>query len=318
MGPISSTLNGMRRRLTLFLSLALLVAPSVWGQTAQQDPDEPATIKARVEVVNILATVRDKKGRYVSDLTRDDFDIYEDGVKQNLEFFHFESGEDAQPLTIVLAIDTSGSVKEKLRFEQLAATEFLRKTLRENKDMAAIMQFDSDLWMVQDFTFDLDALSQAILDIRAGGATKLYDAIYTATEDMLAQEVGRRVLVVLSDGADTQSAVSEDEAIRVAQSRDVLIYGIGVRSRIGDSDFGKLKDFANATGGLFFKSKTDLGRLLEVFSEINQEIKNQFSLGYVSTNQKKDGSFRRIEVRVKRSGLKVTHRKGYYAGEPTS
>lgn len=298
------------------LILAAFLSPPLFPQTEDQ---APPLIKARVEVVNVLATVRDKKGRYVSDLTKADFDVYEDGVKQNIEFFNYESGEESQPLTIVLAIDTSGSVKSKLRFEQLAANDFLSETLRENKDMAAIVQFDSELGLVQDFSFDLETLTEAIFDLRAGGATKLYDAIYAATEDLLAHEVGRRVLVILSDGADTQSSVSDDEAIRVAQQRDVLIYGIGVRSRGADSDFGKLKDFAEATGGLFFKSKSDLNRLREAFERINREIKNQFSIGYVSTNPRRDGSFRKIEVRVKRRGLKVTHRKGYYAdAEPTS
>ncbi len=281
-----------------------------------QDSDQPI-IRAEVEVVNILATVRDRRGNYVSDLKREDFDIYEDGVLQRLEYFSYESGDDAQPLTIVLLIDTSGSVKDKLRFEQMAATEFLSKTLRENKDMAAVIQFDSEINLIQDFTYDFDVLNKAILDIRAGGATKLYDAIFLAVEELLAREVGRKVLVILSDGADTQSIVREQESIRAAQREDALIYGIGVRSRAG-ADFDKLRKFATATGGLFFKSKADLGRLREVFDQINQEIKNQFSLGYVSSNPRRNGEFRQIEVRVKRRGLKVTHRKGYYASEPTS
>lgn len=303
------------------LVFALLAAPGLWF--VQEPPagsaQEPTpTIKARVEVVNILATVRDKKGHYVGDLTAEDFDVYEDGVKQQIQFFNYESGADAQPLTIVLALDTSGSVKEKLDFEQEAAMEFLRQTLRPNKDMAAVVMFDSELYLVQDFSFDLKTLEQAIQDIRAGGATKLYDAVFTISEDLLAYEVGRRVLVVLSDGADTQSAVLAEDAIRSAQRHDVLIYGIGVRTRGFDADFGKLEDFAKATGGLFFKSKTDLRRLREVFSQINKEIKNQFSLGYVSTNKTRDGGFRRVEVKVRRRGLKVTHRKGYYAEESTS
>lgn len=288
---------------------------------AQEDAPvaQPApTIKTRVEVVNILATVRDKKGRYVDDLKRDDFEVYEDGVRQKIDYFNFETGEDSQPLTIVLAIDSSSSVREKLRFEQLAAIEFLEKTLRPNKDIAAVMMFDDQLYLLQDFTFDLDLLSRAIMDIRPGGATKLYDAIVAVTEDLLSREVGRRVLVILSDGEDTTSVGSDDDAIRSAQRQDVLIFGIGVRSRVADSDFGKLEEFAKATGGLFFKSKSDLGRLKEVFASINQELENQFSLGYVSSNPARDGSFRRVEVRVKRNGLKVTHRKGYYAEEPTS
>ena len=280
-----------------------------------QEADLPL-IRAEVEVVNILATVRDKRGIYVGNLAKADFDVYEDGVKQNLDFFHYEAGDEAQPLTIVLLIDTSGSVKDKLLFEQQAASEFLSETLRKNKDMAAVIQFDSEINLIQDFTYDFSTLEEAILDIRAGGATKLYDAIFLAVDELLAHEVGRKVVVVLSDGEDTQSIVTDKDAIRAAQQQDVLIYGIGVRSQMG-SNFDKLRQFAGATGGLFFKSRADLRRLREAFAQINQEIKNQFSLGYVSTNRKHDGTFRQIEVRVKRRGLKVTHRKGYYASGPS-
>ncbi len=303
-------------RVMLWMLLATVTATAAAAQRSPQD-DVPV-IRADVEVVNILATVRDRKGRYVADLSRQDFDVYEDGVKQKIEYFNYESGEQAQPLTIVMLIDTSGSVKDKLRFEQQAASEFLQATLRENVDLAAVIQFDSEVNLVQDFTYDFKTLENAILDIRAGGATMLYDAVFLAVEDLLSGEVGRKVIVILSDGADTQSVITSDQAIRVAQNEDVLIYGIGVRSPGFDSNFDKIREFANSTGGLFFKSKASLQRLREVFAQINQEIKNQYSLGYIPSNPTRDGSFRRISVKVKRSGLKVTHRKGYYAGEPTS
>ncbi len=303
-------------RVMLWMLLATVTATAAAAQRSPQD-DVPV-IRADVEVVYILATVRDRKGRYVADLSRQDFDVYEDGVKQNIEYFNYESGEQAQPLTIVMLIDTSGSVKDKLRFEQQAASEFLQATLRENVDLAAVIQFDSEVNLVQDFTYDFKTLENAILDIRAGGATMLYDAVFLAVEDLLSGEVGRKVIVILSDGADTQSVITSDQAIRVAQNEDVLIYGIGVRSPGFDSNFDKIREFANSTGGLFFKSKASLQRLREVFAQINQEIKNQYSLGYIPSNPTRDGSFRRISVKVKRSGLKVTHRKGYYAGEPTS
>ncbi len=304
-------------RLLSTLLVCTLVWAALWAQT-RNPGDEVPVIRADVDVVNILATVRDKRGHYVADLDRDEFDVYEDGVKQKIEYFNYEAGEQAQPLTIVLLIDTSGSVKDKLRFEQQAAGEFLQSTLRKDVDLAAVVQFDSEVNLVQDFTYDYQRLEDSILEIRAGGATKLYDSIFLAVEDLLAGEVGRKVIVVLSDGADTQSVITSEQAIRVAQNQDVLIYGIGVRSAGYDSDFGKLKEFANATGGLFFKSKASLQRLRDAFEQINQEIKNQYSLGYISTNPRPDGSFRRISVRLKRSSLKVTHRKGYYAGGPTS
>ena len=296
-----------------------LIAAFLWSPLtgAGLTQDSPS-IRTSVDVVDILCTVQDRRSRYIGNLTRDDFEIYEDGVKQNIDFFHHETGEKARPLSVLMLVDTSGSVKDKLHFEQRAASEFLRQTLAQNKDMAAIVQFDSEINLAQDFTFDIPLLEEALLEIRAGGATKLYDAIWVGVTDLLSKEVGRRVLVILSDGADTQSMVEAKEAIQASQINDVVIYGIGVKSRRFDSDFGKLKKFARATGGRFYNSKANLKRLRQAFSQISKEIKNQYSLGYVSSNKKRDGSFRSVEVRIKRRGLKLNHREGYYAPVPSS
>ena len=295
-----------------FLSTFVILHLGLLGWVQDLKGQEPV-IRAIVDVVNVVCTVRDRHGNYTSHLKKEDFQLTEDKVGQQIEFFHNESGDDAQALTIVLLIDTSGSVKEKLAFEQMAASEFLKRTLRTNKDMAAIVQFDSDINLVQNFTYDHDLLSHAIVEMRAGGATKLYDAIWVAVKDLLGPEVGRKVIVILSDGADTQSIVSEQDAIRIAQEGDVVIYGIGVRSRRFHANFGKLKKFSESTGGVFFDSKANLKKLREAFDRINREIKNQYLLGYVSTNTRRDGSFRKIRVKVKGSGLKVNYRKGYYA-----
>ena len=279
-----------------------------------QDIPEAPLIRAHVDVVNILATVKNRRGHYVKDLNMYDFEIFEDKVRQRLEFFNYETGQGGISLTIVVLIDTSGSVKQELAFEQRAAIEFLRSTLREKKDLAAVVQFDSDVNLVQDFTFDLKQLESSIHSmIPPGGATKLYDAIVIATEDMLRHEVGRKVIVVLSDGADTQSFYNSKDAIKSAQDRDIIIFGIGVRNRASYSDFGQLREFAEATGGAFFKSQASLSRLREAFAKINEEITNQVSLGYVSTNIERNGTFRSIRVKVKRRGIKIRHRKGYYA-----
>ncbi len=284
-----------------------------------QDIPEAPLIRAHVDVVNVLATVKNRRGHYVKDLNIYDFEIFEDQVRQHLEFFNYETDQEGRSLTIVVLIDTSGSVKQELAFEQKAAIEFLRSTLREKKDLAAVVQFDSDVNLVQDFTFDLEKLESSIHNmIPPGGATKLYDAIVIATDDMLRHEVGRKVIVVLSDGADTQSFYSSKDAIKSAQDRDIIIFGIGVRNRESYSDFGQLRKFAEATGGTFFKSRASLSRLREAFAKINQEIKNQVSLGYVPTNIKRDSTFRSIRVKVKRRGVKVRHRKGYYAPEEDS
>lgn len=299
----------------------VLIMITLLGQTGfagqnWQEQDSPV-FRTEVDVVNILCTVR-RDDRYLTNLSREDFEIYEDGVKQELRYFALESGADAQPLNIVLMVDTSGSVRDKLYFEQQAANAFLEETLRPQKDLAAVVQFDSEINLVQDFTFDLRLLENSIEDIRAGGATKLYDAIWVTISDLLRHEVGRRLLVVLSDGDDTQSQKKDEAAIRVAQEHDVVIFGIGVRGEGGPfgrsrSNFGKLKEFARETGGLFFDSKARLEELREAFSEINKAIKNQYSLGYISSRPQKDGTFRGIEVKVEGRGLKVSHRKGYYA-----
>ncbi len=294
----------------------LLTVPVLWSSflCAQDNPAEDGIIRAEVDVVNVLATVKNKRGEYAQGLTISDFDVFEDGIRQELQFFHYETGDTARSLTIVVLIDTSGSVKDELLFEQKAAVEFLKATLRETKDLAAVLQFDSEVQLVQDFTFDLKKLESEIYDMEPpGGATKLYDAVVIATEDLLHHEVGRRVMIVLSDGSDTNSYYQSSDAIRSAQERDVIIFGIGVKSRESNSDFDQLRTFAEATGGHFFKSRADLARLREAFAKINQEIKHQVSLGYVSTSTRRDGEFREVEVRVKKRGLKVTHRKGYYA-----
>lgn len=297
---------------------SLILSFVVFPVKPQQTPEEGPIIQANVDVVNVLCTVRDRKGNYVQNLRREDFEISEDGKRQVIDFFHNEIGKDAQPLTVALLVDTSGSVKDKLRFEQEAASNFLNQTLRKDKDMAAVVQFDSDINLVQDFTHDYSTLESAIFDMKAGGATKLYDAIWAAVEDLLRNEIGRKVMVILSDGADTQSMISEREAIRSAQDEDVIIYGIGIQNGRYNSDFGTLKRFSRATGGLFFNSKANPRKLREAFMKINREIKNQYSLGYVTMNTRQDGTFREVKVRVKKRRMKTTHRKGYFAPEGTS
>jgi Ca-activated chloride channel family protein len=303
-------LLGMKKRYFLVvLVLILIFAPLLRSQQKAQRP----VIRARVDVVNVLCTVRENggKGKYVDGLKKADFEVYEDGVRENIQYFNHGMGDDADPLSIALLIDTSGSVKTKLAFEQKAAVDFLRSTLRKNKDMAAVLQFHEEVELVQDFTFDPDLLQTAILETRAGGGTKLYDAVYVASEDLLKDEIGRRVMVVLSDGDDTLSELSKKDAIKAAQDDDIVIFGLGIRSP--DTDFGALKDFAQDTGGLFVDSEINLDRLREAFAKINGEIKNQYSIGYVSHNKARDGAFREIKIKLKRRGLKVKHRKGYYA-----
>ena len=302
------------RLIAVLAPLSLLTFPAL-SQTANQTEDESTVFRAAVDMVNLLCTVR-RGNEYLQSLRLEDFVVLEDGVPQQIVYFAQETDEDAQPLNIVLLIDTSGSVKDMLMFQQQAAKDFLEATLRPEKDLAAVIQFDSEITLVQDFTYDVELLRSSIRSIRAGGATKLYDAVYIAVDDVLRHEVGRRVMVVLSDGDDTQSALKDSDAIQVAQAHDVMIFGIGVRSSRFRADFGKLRQFARDTGGLFFNSRARLEDLDSAFAQINAAIKNQYSIGYVSSSPVRDGSFRRIEVRVTGRGLNVSHRNGYYAGKP--
>ena len=302
--------------LVFFMALLFCVFGDLAALQAQ-DPDQPALFKSRVDVVNVIVTAR-RGSRYVDDLEITDFEIYEEGQKQEIQFFSLQTGEQAQPLNIVLLLDTSGSVKDKLRFEQESAEIFFQKTLRENADLGAVIQFDSEINLVQDFTNSIGTLEDALRDIRPGGATKLYDAVWLGVNDLLREEVGRRVLVVISDGGDNDSIVKDREAIKAAQDNDVVIFGIGVQSRRGRSDFGKLKQFSRDTGGLFFDSKASLNNLNSAFEEIRQAIMTQYSIGYIPSTAGKPGEFREITVKVrgdKGKGLKLSHRKGYYSSQ---
>ena len=205
-----------KRNLILALTFAVIFAPLLRSQQQPPRKDQQPVIRARVDVVNVLCTVREDggKGKYVEDLKKDDFEVYEDGIRENIEYFNHGMGEDADPLSIALLIDTSGSVKSKLAFEQKAAVEFLKSTLRKNKDLAAVLQFHEEVELVQDFTYDPELLRNAILETRAGGGTKLYDAVYVASNDLLKNEIGRRVMVVLSDGDDTLSELPKKDAIK--------------------------------------------------------------------------------------------------------
>ena len=266
--------------------------------------------------MDISCVVRDRRGRYVEDLTRHDFQVYEDGVRQELLFFHRERAGTVRSLSVALVMDSSASVKDKLAFEQKAAIEFFGEVLTREGESAALVQFDSDVRLLHDFSTDPSKLAEAIMEVRAEGATRLYDAIWVTVRDLLRHRDGRRILLVLSDGADTRSSVTWERAIRTAQSHDVVIYGIGVKSSGFDADFEKLKRFARATGGRFVNSKANLKRLRQAFDGIRRDLGNQYSLGYVSSNAKTDGSFRKIRVSLARSGLNVRHREGYYAAEP--
>jgi VWFA-related protein len=273
------------------------------------------TIRREVAIVNIPFSALDKDGKPVTGLSVDDFSVFENDRQQEIEFFSETAKSDEVILTIALLIDTSGSVKDKLRYEIDTAAEFFREILRPSKDLALIIQFDSEVNLVQDFTQDQKDLMDALNSIRAGGNTSLYDAVYLAAEEKLRYEAGRKVMVVISDGEDTSSLVSRDEALEAAQKSNVLIYGIGVRGRGSRGGFGDLKKFTEQTGGAFFSPRAEFKDIQETFRKIGIDIKGQYSLAYVPTDKRKDGTFRRVEIRCKKRGVRIRARKGYYAPE---
>ncbi len=293
----------------------LCVLPADADQSGR--PQEPkqspqATIRAEVVLVNVVFTAADRQNRPVEGLKAEDFILQEDGKRQSIEYFSEIDETSEVPLTIALLIDTSGSVKEKLEYEKQTAAEFLTSVLRKNKDLALIIQFDAEVNLVQDLTNDVDRLINAMDWLEAGNSTSLYDAVFLTVEEKLRHEVGRRVIVVITDGEDTSSRLPKEDAIEAAQRNDVMIYGIGVRGAMGQN-FGVLKKFAEETGGSFFSPRNNQAEVREAFRAIGNELKGHYSLAYRSTNSSQDGSYRKIDLRCKVSGIRIRARKGYYA-----
>jgi len=280
-----------------------------------QSSDDQNRIKVRVELVNVLTTVTDKKNRLVTDLTKDDFRIFEDGRPQEIRFF---SRETDLPLRIGILVDTSNSIRERLHFEQDAAIEFLNTALRPGKDLAFVVAFDLEPQMVQDYTDDIEKLSNAIRGLQAGGVTSLYDAMFFSCKEKLLffpppEPYLRRVMILISDGQDNQSVHTQDEALSMAQHAEVTIYTIST-NRSGAEERGDrvLRRLAKETGGQAFLPY-EAGDLEADFQEIARELRSQYSLAYVSTNAAHDGTFRTITIQPADKNLHVRAKNGYFA-----
>lgn len=315
----------MRRRSALVALLAALVAagqqPRPRGGGAQpgsqaiQLDDEKTRIILDVTRVNILFTVTDRKGRFITNLTKDDFEVYEDKRPQKILEFTAESD---LPLRIALLLDTSNSVRPRFRFIQEAAIEFLNSVMRPRYDKALVISFDTNVELVSDLTDDPEKLAAAIRELRPGGGTSLYDAIYFACRDKLAQEQPRhkfrRAVVVLSDGEDNQSRVTREQALEMAQKADAVIYTISTNITRVDTDGDKiLRYMASETGGLaLFPFKIE--DLAQSFENIANELRHQYNIFYRPEPLRTDGRYQPVDVRVKnRRDLVVRARKGYYA-----
>jgi Ca-activated chloride channel family protein len=280
-----------------------------------QAPDDQNRIRVRVELVNVLTTVTDKKNRLVTDLTKGDFRIFEDGKPQDIRFF---SRETDLPLRIGMLIDTSNSVRDRLRFEQDAAIDFLNEAVHPGKDLAFLVAFDVEQQLVQDYTDDIEKLSNAIQALRAGGVTSLFDAIFFSCKEKMLffpppEPYLRRVMIIISDGQDNQSVHTRDEALSMAQRAEVTIYTISTNRSGAEGKGDKvLSRLANETGGHAF-FPFEAGDLAANFQEIARELRSQYSLGYVSTNSAHDGFFRYITVEPVDKNLHARTKAGYFA-----
>jgi VWFA-related protein len=289
-------------------------APAIADTPAAPTPLPEQTISVDVNLVNLLFTVADRRGKFVTNLKKDDFKVFEDDKLQTIQSFSSESN---LPLTIALLVDTSGSIRDKLRFEEEAAIEFFYSTLQRGKDKALVISFDSGVDLLQDFTDDPEKLADKIRKIRAGGGTSLYDAIYLAINQKLAGQNGRHIVIVITDGDDNSSRVSLTETLEAAQKNDVSIYAISTNSTAffgskeqerGDKTLRKL---AEETGGkAFFPLKVQ--DLASSFLDIHEELRSQYQIAYRSTNTKMDGTFRRIRVDVSDKRYKARAKAGYY------
>ncbi|HUK43306.1 MAG TPA: VWA domain-containing protein [Candidatus Bathyarchaeia archaeon] len=305
--------------------------PAGQEQQAPSDQDNLQVFKAQVNVVNVFFNVKDKHGMLIPNLTKDDFQVLEDGKPQTIKYFSAESN---QPLTLGIMIDTSASQTRVLDIEQQSCAEFLHSVLRP-KDLAFVINFDVDVDLDQDFTNNIRDLTRALnkMQINAGmgggppglgggpvpttpRGTLLYDAIYLGADEKLKNEVGRKAMIIFTDGEDQGSRLKIQDAIEAAQKADTICYVILIADRgfyggfgySGDSDMQKL---AQATGGRVIEVGNKQEKLKQAFDQIQNELRSQYNIGYTPTNTKLDGTYRKIQIHAK--DYKVQARQGYYA-----
>jgi VWFA-related protein len=339
----------MRRGLiSTFLAAALLLtaasdraqqpAPPQPAAPAQQQPPQqsPQKITQVVNLVDVLFTVLNRRNKLVPDLEKQDFKIFDEKNAQEIRYF---SKQTDLPLRIGMLIDTSNSIRDRIKFEQDASTNFLFSVLRRGRDEAFVMTFDDEPQIIQPFTGDAGQLRDRIVQTRAGGGTAVYDAIYEACQKELSHpprppgdqpDVVRRVMILISDGEDNLSNHTRSEAIEMAQRTSVVIYTISTSTQwiqLSQTDPSKLADrkthltegdkilqeLAEDTGGRpFFPYHVD--DLDQSFQDIGDELRNQYSIAYNPTNYVLDGRYHRIRIEVpEHKGYQVRARRGYYA-----
>ena len=303
--------------------VAAMAAISTLAQTAPPAPPQtrrPADqiFRAGVEMVSLNVTVLDPQSHYLTELESKDFAVYEDGAKQEVSYF----SRTTLPIALSLLLDTSASMEQRLGIAQEAAVGFAKK-LRP-QDLAQVLDFDTRVEILQDFTADVGALEKAIRATTAGGSTSMHNALYISLKELAKikakneDDVRRRAVVLLSDGEDTSSLVTFDEVLDLAKRSATTIYTIGLQSK--DTGFSKgfreaeyvLRQLAQETGGrAFFPQRAE--DLAGIYGVIADELASQYTLGYASTNQKRDGGWRRLNVQVNRQGTTARTKRGYFA-----
>jgi VWFA-related protein len=327
-------------------ALCLILCANAWMAAQSQNPPTPTqdqqtppaneeplqTFKAEVNVVNLFFNVKDKHGMLIPNLMKDDFAVFEDGKAQTIKYFSAESN---QPLTLGIMIDTSASQTRVLTIEQESCAEFLHSVLRQ-KDLAFVINFDVDVNLDQDFTNNVHDLTRALnkMQINAGMSgppglgggpipttprgTLLYDAIYLGADEKLKNEVGRKAMIIFTDGEDQGSRLKIHDAIEAAQKADTICYVILIADRGFYGGFGysgdyDMKKLAEQTGGRVIEVGNKQDKLRQAFEQIQNELRSQYSIGYTPTNSKLDGTYRKIQIHPKNGDYKVQARQGYYA-----
>lgn len=293
-----------------------LVSASAQPPQVRRPADQ--VFRTAVEMVSLNVTVTDPKQHYLTDLESADFTIFEDGAKQDISYFN----RTTLPIALSLLIDTSASMEQRLGTAQEAAVGFARKLRAQ--DLAQVVDFDTRVEVLQNFTSDPAALETAIRGTTAGGSTSMYNALYISLKELVKvqaksdDDVRRRAVVLLSDGEDTSSLVTFEEVLDLAKRSATTIYAIGLQSR--ESSLSKgfreaefvLRQLSQETGGrAFFPQRAE--DLAGIYGEIANELASQYVLGYASTNPKRDGAWRRLNVQVNRQGSTARTKRGYFA-----
>ncbi len=303
------------RAILSFLAVTALAGSLVYAAPAAQ-------IRVQVNLVSLYATVRDKHKAIIKGLTKDDFEVYEDGQLQEITNFSAESN---LPITMGILMDTSGSETYMLSAEKEAASRFLGRLMRKG-DLSMVMSFDTDVDLLADFTDDKARLDRAInraqinvplggmvntgpLPSSGSGGTNFYDAVYLAAHDKLSGEAGRKAILVLTDAEDTGSKLNLQDAIEAAQKTDTVVHILLIAADGGD--YYVAKKLTDETGGRTIVVRNERN-LEQAFDEILEELRTQYTLGYTPTNKKLDGAFRKVKIEMKNKEFSALTRKGYY------